>query len=127
MSGKRFLKEFLRSLTGIGLAVLISNAVANEWTDGFQAISYFAGGYNNDQVQLTIGTPFINNHNPANCSTTSSSGYYVTDPSLFPSVKFLQSTLLAAYLANRRVALYVDSSGCLYGQARILAVSIEHP
>lgn len=74
-------------------------------------------------MQVKIGSPAVNNHNPSACATTLSNAVYVIDPSTM-SAKLINSTLLMAVAAHKRVKLYM-TMGCLYGQARIVAVEAE--
>lgn len=89
------------------------------WTQ-YGTINHLAAGYAEDTVTVKLSAPLAN---PANCTGTSSWGYYASWGA--PSKKVVMAALLAAHIAKKRVKLYIEGNSCLSDKAQIAAVDIE--
>jgi len=107
----------LRALMAFGLCLAAPQTALSQTGIPMADITSIWNAWSTDSLAVRTNAPEISN----GCSTA---GIYVTDPAN-PASRLIQSMIISAYMARRKIALTV--SGCLLGNAHpiIISVSVE--
>lgn len=110
------MKRSLALMACAALTALSSAASANTVATPPGYITLFGAGWFSPEIRVQLGSGPLTN--PGNCSQTDG---YMTDATVAGATLF-NSMLMSAYLANRRVHLYIN--GCSVNRPRIVGLQI---
>jgi hypothetical protein len=120
---RRFVQVVAMAVVG-GTMLLPATALADTWTSYF-VIDYLDNDGNTARDAFAVASDVGSfTTNPAGCAKTT---YAVANPNASAASKeIMNKVLLAAFLAGRKVRLYMSSSICSSGNVTYSAVAVDN-